>query len=324
MSGKMKMILVVACLLVLALVPSFALAGSNEAVVNGTSYTNFMDAVKAASGTSYPVEIYGTMTVSGSFPNNVNVKIVGKTDDAALNLGSSAHAAHGGIMVFEDLKLIKANVNYAGFHHAAKVTYNDCTIEGEYWTYAPETEFNRCTFIQTAAGNYNLWTYGATNCTLNDCTFKFASKSVLFYNESKTNNFTLNVNNCKFITENYVASDKAAIEIDSSLSTTGSYTLNLSGNEVDCLLDPNGENGMWRHKKGEKLTVSESGSSQIHNDECGHVVEEPEEEEEEEVLPPANQPVTGDSMPLMAAFAAMLLSLGAILVLSKRQRKSEN
>lgn len=101
----------------------------------------------------------------------------------------------------------------------------------------------------------------------------------------------------------------------------GNYTLTLSGNKVDCVLQPNGEEGMWRHKKGEKLTVSESGSELLHNDTCGHVVEEPEPEEE--VVPPANTPVTGDNTPLMAAFAAMLLSLGAILVLSKRQH-SEN
>lgn len=68
MSGKMKL-LVALCLLVLVLVPSFALAKiSNRAIVNGTIYADFMDAVKAANGTSYPVEIYGTMTVSGASP----------------------------------------------------------------------------------------------------------------------------------------------------------------------------------------------------------------------------------------------------------------
>lgn len=331
MSGKMKL-LVALCLLVLALVPSFALAKiSNRAIVNGTSYADFMDAVKAANGTSYPVEIYGTMTVSGSFPNNTNVKIVGKTADATLDLGSTAHAAHSGVLQFEDLKIVKQNVNYTGFHHVAKETFTNVTFEGEFWSYGEETVFDGCTFNQPNAGNYNLWVYGGAKTTIKNSTFNFASKSILFYNESKTNNFTLDVTGCEFITENYVASDKAAIEIDSSLSTTGSYTLNLSGNKVDCVLQPNGEEGMWRHKKGERLTVSESGSELLHNDTCGHVVEEPEpevpeepeEEPEEEVAPPANTPVTGDSTPLMAAFAAMLLSLGAILVLSKRQH-SEN
>lgn len=254
------------------------------------------------------------MTVSGNFPNNTNVTIVGKTDDATLDLGGTGHVAQGGTLTFENLKIVKQNVDYAGFNHAVKETYKNVIIEGVFWTYGQEAKFTGCTFIQTNAGNYNLWVYGSAKTTITDCTFKFASKSVLFYNESQTNNFELTVNNCKFITDNYVTSDKAAIEVDSSLSTTGSYTLNLSGNEVDCVLEPNGEKGMWRHKKGERLTVTESGSKQFHNDACDHDVEEPEE-----VVPP----VTGDSTPLMAVFAAMLLSLGAIVVLGKRQR-SEN
>lgn len=347
MKTKLLAALLTVCLMLT--MHAFALAAGNEAIVNGVPYTDFMAAVAAANGTSYPVEVYGTLTVTGDFPNGVKVKVIGKTADATLDLGDTPHVAqNGGILEFEDIKLVKPynNSNYMGFHHAAKESYKNCTIEGEYWTYGLETTFTGCTFIQTNPNRYNIWTYGALNCTITDCTFKFASKSILFYNESKTNNFNLTVEDCEFITENYVASDKAAVEIDSSESTTGSYTLNLSNNKVDCLLSGNGEEGMYRHKKGSKLTVSESGSELTHNyDQCGHeppATPTPTPTATPTPVPvvtatpapaapvapvaptatPAPAPKTGDSTPIAMLTVVLMASAAAMVWMVANKRKA--
>ncbi len=202
--------------------------------------------------------VYGKHDVENtafSAVENKSAKFVGETEDAALDLGAKAHPAHGSKLIFEKLTLIKDNVDYAGFHHAAKESYVDCILEGQYWVYATESSFTNCTFQQTSPDAYNIWCYGSQVVTFEDCTFNEAGKSILVYNEGAVGSAVVTIKGCTFnANEDYVEKDKAAVEIDSSLLQNGGYTVNIEDCELDCKII----SGMWRDKKPTgNLTVND-------------------------------------------------------------------
>ncbi len=136
--------------------------------------------------------------------------------------------------------------NYTGIQHSDKVVYENCVIKGVQFLYANEVEFINCVIDLTAKADY-IWTYGAKNVTFDGCTFNTAGKALLIYSEDKGLETVVTVKNCTFnATASALASGAtaAAIEIDSSLSTNGHYTLITENNTVDS--DFSGE---WRIKK---------------------------------------------------------------------------
>ena len=98
--------------------------------------------------------------------------------------------------------------------------YDNCTINGMVFLYAVNETFNNCTFSQTSAGAYNVWTYGAQNVAFNGCTFNCVGRCVLVYNEGAIAKTDLTVENTEF-NASAPAEGKAAIEIDTSLMAGG-------------------------------------------------------------------------------------------------------
>lgn len=233
--------------------------GHNSVRVNGGDYiaASELNAAIQAAGGDVSVEVYGEVALTGSIAGADAVSFKGMSEDATIHLGNEAHTASGIELTFETLTLTKTNDNYKGFHHAAKETYIDCTLEGTIWTYAAEASFTGCTFEQTDSDAYNLWTYGTTNMTITDCTFNSAGKSLLIYNEGGSGDPTyINVSGTEFNASEAVEG-KAAIEID---STYNEFIVNIK----DCTAtgfaagSVSGDT-LWNNKLGSQTTVIVDG-----------------------------------------------------------------
>ena len=162
-------------------------------------------------------------------------------------------------VTFEGLTIKHANANYCGFQHAGNLVYNNCVIEGQPFLYGASETFNKCTFVQTSADAYNVWTYGAKVVTFNECTFNSAGKSVLVYTESKINS-TVTFNDC-VLNASAPVEGKAAVEVDSSLIKDGHYTVVFNNTTANGFANGNvSGNSLWNNKKGDQLTVIVDGA----------------------------------------------------------------
>ncbi len=144
----------------------------------------------------------------------------------------------------------KTNGNYIGLQHADTLVYNDCTVNGQVFLYAASETFNRCTFNQTSADSYNVWTYGAKAVTFNGCTFNCAGKSVFVYNEGYNSKTELAVSDCEFKASAPVEG-KAAIEIDTSLMGGGGATITVDATTTakGFAEGSNSKSTLWNDKK---------------------------------------------------------------------------
>ena len=162
---------------------------------------------------------------------------------------------------FDNVTVETPNTNYVGIQHAATVKYSHCIITGQPFSYAADAVYDNCTFEQTSSSAYNIWTYGSTNITFNDCTFRCAGRSVLVYNEGAIVNQTATFNNCTF-TASAPVTGKAAIEIDSSLPAGVGTPFKVVINNCTATGFDNGSvsgNSLWNEKKGTKATVIVDG-----------------------------------------------------------------
>ena len=162
--------------------------------------------------------------------------------------------AIGAEITFKNLIINEDNGNYNGIQHCPKQLFDNCVINGQYWSYAQDTEFKGCTFNQTSSDAYNIWTYAANDIRFKQCTFNSAGKSVLIYDENSKHVQNSTFDGCTFIASAPVAG-KAAIEIDSSLVSRYSVKINnCTANGFD-----NGTvsgNKLWNNKKGNNTTVT--------------------------------------------------------------------
>ena len=147
--------------------------------------------------------------------------------------------------------------NYTGIQHSDTVVYENCLIKGVQFLYANKVVFNNCTFDLTEKADY-IWTYGAKDVEFNNCTFNTAGKAILIYTEAASHVTNVSVKGCTFnATASALAGGNvaAAIEIDSSLSKNGHYTLVTENNTVDS--DFCGE---WRIKKSGSNNTTVNGT----------------------------------------------------------------
>ena len=161
---------------------------------------------------------------------------------------------------FENVTVESPNDNYIGIQHATSVRYAGCIITGQPFSYAADAYYDNCTFKQTSASCYNIWTYGSTRITFNKCEFQCAGKSVLIYNEGAVTNQTATFNDCTFTAS--AAVGKAAIEIDSSLPAEGGNPFNVIINNCTATGFSNGSvsgNPLWNEKRGTKAQVTVDG-----------------------------------------------------------------
>lgn len=159
----------------------------------------------------------------------------------------AAVAYHDKNIKFKSLTVKSPNANYTGIQHAASVKYEDCTIEGQPFSYATEAVYENCKFVQTSNDAYNIWTYGSKNITFNNCEFNCAGKAVLIYNEGALAISKVTLNNCNFKASEKVTG-KAAIEIDQTFTAYEVYINGCSATGFDA----GSKSGvtLWNNKKG--------------------------------------------------------------------------
>lgn len=222
--------------------------GSSMAVTRSQEELN-----AAAVQNAYVYLAAGEYTLN-SYP--AGLTLVGVEDGVVFNATGKKYGVYGDVTI-ENVKILFTNANYTGFQHTTTLYFKNCTIVGQPFLYGEKAVFENCTFEQTSASAYNVWTYGAKDVEFNGCTFNCAGKSVLIYTESG-NGQNVAFNNCA-LNASAPAEGKAAIEIDSSL-ISGEYVVNIN-KTTDNGFAAGSLSGktLWNHKKGSKATIIVDG-----------------------------------------------------------------
>ena len=221
------------------------------ATIGSATYESLDAAITAVADGETIVVNAGEYTLNGSLNYTGKAFTIAAAEGADVSFDMSAAVAlHGAKITFNNVTFdYKTNGNYIGLQHADTLVYNNCTINGMVFLYAVNETFNSCTFNQTSAGAYNVWTYGAQNVAFNGCQFFCAGKAVLVYNEGAVAKTDLTVKDTKFIASAPVE-DKAAIEIDTSLMEGGA-TITVDDKTTAAGFDngSNSGNPLWNDKK---------------------------------------------------------------------------
>ena len=186
------------------------------------------------------------------------VELVGYGDNVVFDLQGKVYGVNGGDVAIENVKLVFSNDNYKGFQHTNVESYKNCTIVGQPFLYGNDVTFEGCTFEQTSANAYNVWTYGAKDVKFVDCVFNSAGKSVLIYAEETSKGQVALFEGC---TSNASApvEGKAAIEIVCSL-IKGGYDITINVTSATGFANGNvSGNSLWNNKKGDKATITVDG-----------------------------------------------------------------
>ena len=190
-----------------------------------------------------------------------------QTVDVAKNAPAAEGAKHlnyqrGSTFTFENLTIENGTDTYDGIV-CDELTYKNCTIKGVTTLYGKATFIN-CTFENTMANQYSIWTWGGTDVTFEGCTFNTNGKAILLFGEEKTTNLT--VNNCVFNDRNNGAAGKAAIEIgEANYGKHNNFTVVINGSSVETGF-ANGQNTdskLWANKNSmdaAHLTVTINGT----------------------------------------------------------------
>ena len=189
----------------------------------------------------------GTYALTGISGKNITVTGAVAGVEFA-NIG--ARNMGGANVTFNNVTFTYAeNSTYKGLQHSGNLVYNNCTFNGQVFLYGQSETFNKCTFNQTSADAYNVWTYGAKEVAFNECTFNSAGKSVLIYSEQPavTNNVTVTKSTFK---ASQAVEGKAAIEMDSSLSGAINLTIDGATTATGFAAGNVSGNSLWNNKKG--------------------------------------------------------------------------
>lgn len=219
---------------------------SKEGTIPVVNQEGFKNAVAQENATV--VVPAGTFTAPESVADGVTIEGV---EGTVIDI-PTAVAYHDKNLTFKKVTMKSPNVNYTGVQHAASIKYEDCTIEGQPFSYATEAVYENCTFKQTSSDAYNIWTYGSKNITFSKCTFESAGKAVLVYKENGTETYKATFNECKFSASAPVEG-KAAIEIDSSLNPYEVYINNCTAEGFST--GTNSGNSLWNNKKGDSSNL---------------------------------------------------------------------
>ena len=198
------------------------------ATIGSATYETLDEAIAAVADGETIVLNAGEYTLNGNLNYTGKAFTIAAAEGAKVSFDMSAAVAlHGAKITFNNVTFdYKTNGNYIGLQHTDTLVYNNCTINGMVFLYAVNETFNGCTFNQTSAGAYNVWTYGAQNVAFNGCTFNCVGRCVLVYNEGAIDKTDLTVENTEF-NASAPAEGKAAIEIDTSLMENGGATITV-------------------------------------------------------------------------------------------------
>ena len=175
--------------------------------------------------------------------------------------GGQLNYQRGSSFTFENLTIQAGEGSFDGIV-CNELTFKDCTIKGKLTLYGKATFIN-CTFENTMANQYSIWTWGGTNVKFENCTFNTNGKAILLYGQATASNPTnLVVNNCTFNDPNNGAAGKAAIEIGNDYNAT--YTLTVKNATVIGFADGKHTGSkLWANKNSmdaAHLTVTIDGS----------------------------------------------------------------
>lgn len=118
-----------------------------------------------------------------------------------------------------------------GFAHAAKVSFENCVINGTLGLYS-EAVFTDCEF-NISGDHYNVWTWGAPVATFTGCTFNSDGKAMLLYGQANTK---LTLTDCVFNDNGALTDKKAAVEIGNDYNKSYELIVNntvVNGYEIN-------------------------------------------------------------------------------------------
>ena len=175
--------------------------------------------------------------------------------------GGELNYQRGSTFTFENMTIQAGEGSFDGIV-CDELTYKNCTIKGKLTLYGKATFIN-CTFDNTMANQYSIWTWGGTDVTFENCTFNTNGKAILLYGQATASNPTnLVVNNCTFNDRNSGAAGKAAIEIGNDYNAT--YTLTVNNATVNGFTaGKNTGSTLWANKNSmdaAHLTVTIDGN----------------------------------------------------------------
>lgn len=219
--------------------------------------------LKLASDTIFEV----TSGIANEGDNARNVTILGDGTQT-VNVISKAQSAEGGMLnyqrgstfTFKNLTLQAGEGNFDGIV-CDELNYINCTIKGKLTLYGKAT-FTNCTFDNTMANQYSIWTWGGTDVKFDNCTFNTNGKAILLYGQAtKEKPTNLVVKDCAFNDRNNGTAGKAAIEIGNDYNAT--YTLTIENTTVNGFAQgKNTGSILWANKNSmdaEHLSVTIDG-----------------------------------------------------------------
>lgn len=182
-----------------------------------------------------------------------NVSFIGdgtQTVDVVTNAitaeGGKLNYQRGSNFAFKNLTIQAGEGDFDGVV-CDGLTYINCTIKGKLTLYGKATFIN-CTFENTMANQYSIWTWGGTDVKFENCTFNTNGKAILLYGQATALNPTnLVVKNCIFNDRNNGTAEKAAIEIGNDYNAT--YTLTIENATVNGFAKgKNTDSTLWANK----------------------------------------------------------------------------
>ena len=139
--------------------------------------------------------------------------------------GGQLNYQRGSTFTFENVTVQAGEGSFDGIV-CDELVYRNCTIKGKLTLYGKATFIN-CTFDNTMANQYSIWTWGGTDVTFEGCTFNTNGKAILLYGQATAEKPTdLVVNNCTFNDRNNGTAGKAAIEVGNDYNATYTLTVN--------------------------------------------------------------------------------------------------
>ena len=254
---KKTLALILTFIMVLALVPTVALAADPVAWIGEKGYATLGEAVKdAESGDTITLgegdySLYdvcghtGALGSSKDYTAGKDLTFIGKGEKTIWQIGSKTpdpekekgefngdYSFDGaGTVTFKKMTLrapLKDSGkgwNYLGFIRADNTIVENCTMFGKtfYWGYTSAT-FTNTTF-NCPTGDYAVWTYSSPTMTFDNCTFNSSGKVINVYNEGGTKNVEVNFNNCTVNSEN--TDSLSVMNINDAL--VDSFTINFNG-----------------------------------------------------------------------------------------------
>ena len=139
--------------------------------------------------------------------------------------GGQLNYQRGSTFTFENVTVQAGEGSFDGIV-CDELVYRNCTIKGKLTLYGKATFIN-CTFDNTMANQYSIWTWGGTDVTFEGCTFNTNGKAILLYGQATAEKPTdLLVNNCTFNDRKSGTAGKAAIEVGNDYNATYTLTVN--------------------------------------------------------------------------------------------------